>query len=136
MKRAILLAAAVTVSGCTTYDMTLLSQKAGAMGKGVAHENDGQAVIELAGRTYKGPFSYRSDKTFSVPSISVADNLPPKMEAARKKSGFVGGNGSVFAKSDDGHGLRCVFAYNQRVRSGSGACLDDAGVIYDMQINN
>lgn len=135
MKRVLLLASALSLAGCSTYDLTLMSQKSGAIGKGHAKANDSTAAIDLNGKTYTGLFSYRSDATYSVPSISLADNLPPALEAKREKLGFVGGNGSVFARSEDGSGLRCVFALNPRLQMGSGACLDDAGAIYDMQIN-
>ncbi|MCH1984832.1 hypothetical protein [Achromobacter xylosoxidans] len=135
MRKAILFATCISLAGCTTYDMTLMSQKSGAMGKGQAKANGTTATIELNGKTYSGPFFYRSDATYSVPSISLADNLPPPMEAKREKLGFVGGNGSVFAKAADGSGLRCLFALNPRLQMGSGACLDDAGMTYDMQIN-
>ncbi|WP_025135906.1 hypothetical protein [Achromobacter sp. DH1f] len=135
MKKAILFASLVSISGCATYDMTLMAQKSGATGKGVAKADGSTATIVLNGKTFTGPFSYRSDATYSVPSISVADNLPPPMEAKREKLGFIGGNGSVFAKSADGSGLRCVFALNPRLQMGSGACLDDMGTVYDLQIN-
>lgn len=135
MKKALLLASVVSLAGCTTYDLNLMAQKSGAVGKGQAKANGAKAAIELNGKTYTGLFSYRSDATYSVPSISLADNLPPPMEAKREKLGFVGGNGSVFARADDGSGLRCIFAFNPRLQMGSGACLDDAGTTYDMQIN-
>ncbi len=135
MRKAILFATCLTLTGCATYDLNLMSQKSGATGKGKAKANDAVATIDLNGKTYTGLFSYRSDATYSVPSISLADNLPPPMEAKRQKQGFIGGNGSVFAKSADGSGLRCVFAFNPRLQMGSGACLDDAGVTYDLQIN-
>ncbi|HGN0628032.1 TPA: hypothetical protein ACKRM8_005352 [Pseudomonas aeruginosa] len=135
MKKAILLASFISLSGCSTYDMTLMAQKSGTIGKGIAKSNDSTATIDLNGKTYTGFFSYRSDATYSVPSISVADNLPPPMAAKREKQGFVGGNGSLFAKSPDGSGLRCVFALNPRLQMGSGACLDDMGTAYDLQIN-
>lgn len=135
MKKVALLVSILTLSGCASYDLSLMDQKSGKSGRGVAKANDSVAVIELDGKTYAGKFSYRSDSTYSVPSISQSDNLPPPMEAKKLNLGFVGGNGSVFAKSADNSGLRCVFALNPRNDIGSGACMDDAGVMYDLQIN-
>lgn len=135
MKKIAMLVAVLGLSGCASYDLTLMDQKSGAMGRGFAKDSGSTAVIELNGKTYEGIFSYRSDMTYSVPSISVADNLPPAMEAKKEKQGFVGGNGSIFARSADNSGLRCVFAFNPRTQGGSGACLDDAGTVYDLQVN-
>lgn len=135
MKKLALFVTALTVSGCSTYDLALMDQKSGTIGHGRATANDSIALIELGGKTYAGKFSYRSDSTYSVPSISQSDNLPPPLEAKKAKLGFVGGNGSVFAKSADNSGLRCVFAMNARTQNGSGACLDDGGNVYDLQVN-
>lgn len=135
MKKVAILVSMLTLSGCASYDLALMDQKSGKSGHGLAKANDSVAVIELDGKTYAGKFSYRSDSTYSVPSISQADNLPPAMEAKRAKQSFVGGNGSIFARSADNSGLRCVFAMNSRTQNGSGACLDDQGTIYDFQVN-
>ncbi len=135
MKKAALLVTVLSLTGCASYDLALMDQKSGTTGHGRAKANDSAAVIELDGKTYTGKFSYRSDSTYSVPSISQADNLPPPMEAKKAKQGFVGGNGSVFARSADNSGLRCVFAMNPRTQNGAGACLDDNGTVYDFQVN-
>ncbi len=135
MKRIALLVSVFALSGCSTYDMALMDQKSGTTGRGFAKWNGADATVDLAGKIYTGEFRYSPNRTISVPSISLADNLPPAMEEKKKNLGFVGGNGTFFARSADNSGLRCVFALNPRNDIGSGACMDDAGVMYDLQIN-
>ncbi|MNV28170.1 hypothetical protein D3C71_1193520 [compost metagenome] len=135
MKKVALLVIVLGISGCSTYDMALMDQKSGTTGRGFAKWNGADATVEVAGKTYTGNFRYSADRTISVPSISQADNLPPAMEEKKKNLRFIGGNGTLFARAADNSGLRCVFALNPRNEVGSGVCMDDTGVVYDLQVN-
>jgi hypothetical protein len=47
----------------------------------------------------------------------------------------VQGNGSALLTAEDGSTLRCLFNYSAMSRSGLGACQDNKGGTYDLQID-
>lgn len=131
MKRTLCAASLVSlVGGCATYDLTLLPRGAGAMAHGTAKQIDKSVVITLGDETYSGKYVYVQGGSFSLANGMIGG------QAATGNAVSVAavGNGNVLAQSADGHNLRCVFSFSGWTQQGTGICLIDSGVAYDLQI--
>lgn len=133
MKPALLCAVvAVTfvISGCATYDLTLMPRGAGAMAHGVAKQIDKSVTITLGDETFAGKYVYVQGGAFSL-----ASGMSGGQAFAGNAVGVSAvGNGNVLAQSVDGHNLRCVFTFSGWTQQGTGVCLTDSGTAYDLQI--
>lgn len=132
MKKILLcLAIGFGLQGCATYDLALMPRGPGAMAHGTAKQIDKSVTITLDGETYAGRYVYVQGGAFSLGTAfgggQVATGSAVGVSAV--------GNGNVLASSADGHNLRCVFSFSGWTQQGTGACLTDAGGVYDLQIS-
>jgi hypothetical protein len=121
----------ITLSGCATYDLSLMPRGAGAMAYGTAKQIDKSVSIKIADDTYQGKYAYMQGGTFTLASAfaSGANATGTAMGVSAV------GNGNVLAQSSNGHNLRCVFSFSGWSQQGAGTCLTDNGTLYDLQIS-
>lgn len=131
--RKIVLSAAVALlmQGCATYNIDLMPRGPGPLARGTAKQVDKSVAITLGDETYSGHYVYVQGGSFTLGTAfgggQVATGNAIGVSAV--------GNGNVLAQSASGHNLRCVFTFSGWTQQGTGACLTDAGVVYDMQIS-
>ena len=120
----------LALQGCATYDLALMPRGTGAMAHGIAKQIDKSVSITLEDRTYTGRYVYVQGGSFSL-----ATGFAGSQVATANAIGLNAvGNGNALAQSPDGHNLRCVFSFSGWSQAGTGVCLTDAGMLYDMQI--
>ncbi|WP_257984089.1 MULTISPECIES: hypothetical protein [Ralstonia] len=124
-------AVALVLQGCATYNIDLMPRGPGPLARGTAKQVDKSVAITLGEETYSGHYVYVQGGSFSLGTAfgggQVATGNAVGVSAV--------GNGNVLAQSASGHNLRCVFTFSGWTQQGTGACLTDAGVVYDMQIS-
>ena len=121
--------------GCTgTHSITLMARDSTISGSGQAKssgQGTGPITITIEGATYEGQWVLASGSVAgAISTIGAAGSVT--------WGTFIGGGGvapgNAILRSDDGSGLRCEFQYSESNDRGVGACQDDKGRIYDMQI--
>jgi len=123
-------AVALGLQGCATYDLALMPRGPGPMAHGTAKQIDKSVTVTLDNETYTGHYVYVQGGSFS---LGTAFGSGQTVTGSAVGVSAVG-NGNVLAQSADGHNLRCVFTFSGWSQQGTGACLTDAGALYDMQI--
>lgn len=122
---------AVLMQGCATYNIDLMPRGPGPLARGTAKQADKSVAITLGDETYNGHYVYVQGGSFTLGTAfgggQIATGNAVGVSAV--------GNGNVLAQSASGHNLRCVFTFSGWTQQGTGACLTDAGVVYDMQIS-
>ena len=146
MRHALALIASLALTGCaaTTYQLAVMPRDSGKIYSGVAHAgsgSEGPIAITIEGREYRGTWVQ------TVPSYSTGFTTGFGWGGRGGRGwgyhGAVGGSytmdnpqgGEVKAllTASDGAGLRCDFRGGPTLRGG-GACRDDKGMTYDVQI--
>jgi hypothetical protein len=138
MPRALLPALAALLCGCTTsYSLTLMPRTSGQIHYGEASGRTGgemQVSVVIGERTYRGDWVVADSapttgfvvggvfgsRRSGIGTSVVIDNSP-------------GTEAKALLRSDDGRGLRCDFK-GVSGAAGSGACTDDQGLVYDVQL--
>lgn len=124
-------AIALLMQGCATYSIDLMPRGPGPMARGTAQQIDKSVTITLGDETYNGHYVYVQGGSFTLGTAfgggQVATGNAVGVSAV--------GNGNVLAQSASGRNLRCVFTFSGWSQQGTGACLTDAGLVYDMQIS-
>lgn len=122
---------AAILSGCATYDLSLMPRGPGKMAHGTAKQIDKTVSIAIDDRVYDGKFVYMQGGAFTLGTAfsggQTATGSAIGISAA--------GNGNVLAQSADGHNLRCVFSFSGWNQAGTGTCLTDDQQLYDLQIS-
>ena len=132
------------LSGCTsTYQLTLMPRTAGKLYYGEAVEQSAGGLVNLTitieDKTYTGTWlATTPDRTSGTVSAGIG------FGSRRGGFGFgtapvvidnpTGGESKALLQAADGSGLRCDFKGTSSGRSGGGTCIDDTGLIYDVQI--
>ena len=138
------LIALITLNGCAvTYDLTLMPRSSGKLYYGEATEQRGsaqaQVSITIEDKTYTGTWiATTPERTTGTVAAGVG------FGSRHGGIGFgtapvvvdnpSGGESKALLQAADGSGLRCDFKGTSSGRSGGGTCLDDKGLIYDVQI--
>lgn len=143
MRHAIVIAAALLAGGCatTTYQLSVMPRDSGKIYPGIAHSgsgSEGPISISIEGREYRGTWVQ------TVPSYTSGFSTGFGWGGGRW--GYHGGVGGTYTVDNpnggevkalltapDGSGLRCDFRGGPSLRGG-GACRDDKGMTYDVQI--
>jgi hypothetical protein len=141
-RRSFLAGAALAVlAGCTsTYTLTLMPRNIGLIYTGEAIERnttEAEVTISIENQVYTGTWVYTaanqsnayvtggigfgSRRGFGLGSVVAVDN--PQ-----------GSQAKALLKAPDGGGLRCDLQGMAPGRGGGGTCLDDKGLVYDVQI--
>ena len=145
MKRPIMIpVTALLLAGCTsTYQLTLMPRTSGTLyfGEAVEGGTEAELSVTIDKKTYIGTWVYSApDRTTGYVSggwgwggrhygygyglggsTVIADNP-------------LGGETKALLQAADGSGLRCDFRGMAYRRTGGGTCLDDKGLLYDVQI--
>jgi hypothetical protein len=128
---AALAAACCVLCGCS-YNLTLMARGSSEVGSGTATRPGNDVTIEANGITYKGKFTYLEGGF-----VGFGSSFSGARTATSTMVGSSGqGNGNIIARSADGKGMRCEFAFSGWSQSGMGVCEDDAHTVYDLQIGH
>lgn len=138
MTRLLAAAAAALLAGCTTtYALTLMPRDSGQLYYG---EATGQTGGEIRLRVSIGERSYEGTWVVSDPGPSAGFVVGGVFGGRRSGVGTsvivdnpLGSEAKALLRSDDGRGLRCDFK-GVTGAAGSGACTDDQGLVYDVQL--
>ncbi len=141
MKIVPLAVAALLLGGCaTTYDMSVMPRDSGRMYSGIATDNgngEGRVTIDVDGKTYSGQWVALSPDRANA-------WVTGGFGFGRGRFGFGGFGTSVLIDNpygqeskalltaQDGSGMRCDLRTGQGY--GGGACRDDRGREYDVQL--
>lgn len=125
-KIAAAMVAACMLTGCS-YNLSLMARNSTETGIGTATRPGNDVTIEAGGVKYVGKFTYQEGGF-----VGVGSNFTGGTAAMYGASGQAAGN--ILARSSDGKGMRCQFSFSGWSQSGMGACQDDSGLIYDLQI--
>ncbi|HTO83335.1 MAG TPA: hypothetical protein VMQ73_13915 [Methylomirabilota bacterium] len=132
---------ALPLAGCERdYNIYLSSRTSGATATAVAvttpgHRNSGDISVLLSGKTYTGRWVYVAEGGAVAVSTATAFSGARTVTATGTTvAAPMQGNGSLIATSPDGASLHCGFNFSGWSRTGTGACQDSAGEIYDLQI--
>jgi hypothetical protein len=122
MRRYLCLVLAVLAS--YSRELYLVGRTTGTSGHGALAaagiaQNTENLTIELAGRNYTGRWLYSANGG----AVIGSDVVKP-----------TSGEGSILASVSDGSRLRCNCTYSLETSTGIGACQDNRGEIYDLQI--
>lgn len=138
MHRALLLALAALLAGCTsTYSLTLMPRDSGQVYTGEARGQTGgetQVSVAIGDRTYQGSW------VVADPAPSTGFVVGGVFGSRRSGVGTsvvidnpLGTEAKALLRSADGRGLRCDFK-GVTGPAGSGTCQDDQGLVYDVQL--
>jgi hypothetical protein len=138
MKRVLVLALAALLAGCTTsYALTLMPRTSGQIYTG---EATGQTGGEMQLSVTIGERSYRGTWVVSDPGPTTGFVVGGIFGSRRSGIGTSvvldnpqGTEAKALLRSADGRGLRCDFK-GVTGAAGSGACQDDGGLVYDVQL--
>jgi hypothetical protein len=132
------------LAGCaSTYQLTLMPRTAGKLYYGEAVEQTAGGVanvsVTIDEKTYTGTWlATTPDRTTGTISGGIG--------FGGRRGGFgigtapvvidnpTGGESKALLQAPDGAGLRCDFKGTSTGRSGGGTCMDDKGLVYDVQI--
>lgn len=139
MRKLFVVAAAVLLSGCAhslyiagrTNGLTGSAKVTAGLGK-----KGGDITITLGGKEFQGRWIYM--QTGGSLSFGTATAYSGTQGATANGTAIglpTGGNGSIIATASDGSTLHCVFNYSEWSSTGVGACQDNSGELYDLQIN-
>jgi hypothetical protein len=142
--RALALGAVALLAGCaSTYDLTLMPRTSGKLFYGTAVEKSagGEANIsvDIDGKVYSGnwvPVTTGRSSGFVTGSVGWGGHgrwggvgtAPVVIDNGE------GATAKALLQAADGSGLRCDFRGLQPSSSAGGTCLDDKGLMYDVQI--
>jgi len=137
MRRALVIACAVAMSGCA-LDVALMER--GGPGTGQGHvpytmAKSGEITIHLGDDEYAGRWVLSQGGSYSLASMGGAVPAGGVSAVGTGVNFDAAGNGNILARTATGKGLRCVFNYSGFSRTGMGVCQDDGGRLYDMQIH-
>ena len=140
--RKVLLGAAIALlAGCTsTYTLTLMPRNSGKTYTGEAVERsntDADVTIAIEDKVYTGTWVYSSaDRSNAYVSGGVGFGRRSGIGLGSVVSvdNPQGAEAKALLKAVDGSGLRCDFRGMSQGRGGAGTCLDDQGLVYDVQI--
>lgn len=123
-------AGVIMLAGCS-HDITMINQKSGAIAKGTAISEGGKGSInvDLNGTQYAGRWVFVRNGGLG---FSNSFGATPGFSTA---SFTGGGNGRANLSAEGGKSLRCEFQYSDMSGSGMGACQDNEGQMYDMNID-
>ena len=146
MRHAIFITAALLASGCatTTYQLSVMPRDSGKIYPGIAQYGsgaEGPISISIEGKEYRGTWVQ------TVPSYTTGFTTGIGWGGWGGRGwGYHGGAGGIYSMDNpqggevkalltapDGSGLRCDFRGGPTLRGG-GACRDDKGMTYDVQI--
>ncbi len=132
---------ALALAGCaSTYDLKVMPRDSGKIYTGTAQDTgsgEGAISISIEGKTYNGTW------TETQPGTTTAYVMGGFGWGRRGFGGlgsFVtidnpqGGEAKALLTASDGSGLRCDFKSGAERRVGGGACKDDRGREYDVQL--
>lgn len=139
MRKLIVLASTILLCSCATYHLTLMPRDGGQVASGTASQADKTITITLAGKVYRGTYSYVQDGSFGFGN-AFGTAVGPRVVATGSAWGnsfamSAMGGGMALLRANDGTGLRCRFSYSSMTAQGTGECMDDQHKLYDMQIN-
>ena len=135
---------ALAVAGCaSTYDLTLMPRNSGKLyhGQAVEQAREGQATVSITieGKLYQGNWVPVSASR-STAVVSGAVGWGGRRGGALMSSAPVvmenpdGASAKALLQAADGSGLRCDLRGLGAGNTAGGSCLDDAGMVYDVQI--
>ena len=133
------LALALALGGCAaTYDLTLMPRDSGKLTYGTAQDlGNGQATVSITvgDRIYTGTWvQVTADHTTSYIGASSWgwNGWGPYGEVNHSYGDAVA---KALLQAPDGSGMRCDL-YGLTAGSGTGKCIDDKGLVYDVQIRS
>ena len=133
-----LTAAALLAGGCaSSYQLTVMPRDSGRIYTGTAEGgtgSEGPIAITIEGKAYTGTWV----QTSPAYTTAVATGFGWGWRRGGLGSTFIidnpqGGEAKALLTAPDGSGLRCDFRSGPSLRGG-GACRDDKGREYDVQI--
>jgi hypothetical protein len=139
-----LILAAALLAGCaTSYDLTLMPRTSGTLYKGDAFRpagsNEATVNVAIGSKTYTGTWVVAESER-STATVSAGVGFGGRRGGFGVATGpvWVDGNGGTseakaLLRASDGSGLRCDLRGITGGR-GTGVCIDDAGMNYDVQI--
>ncbi len=142
----ILICCSLLLAGCshTVYISDLATGASGQTSVETFGKSGGPISLPLEGKIYNGRWIYvPGPATFSLASLSansMATDGTTTVTAMGTATGYgyagsTMGNGSILMSAGPGSSLRCVFDFNSMSSTGLGACRDEAGGMYDIQIS-
>lgn len=134
--RATALAAALALSGCaTTYQLSLMPQDRGVIYTGVAQDlgaGEGPISVTIEDKTYHGTWVQATPAHASAWVSGGWGWHHGGMGALVSMDNPEGAESKALLSAPDGSGLRCDLRTDRGM--GGGACRDDRGRVYDVQI--
>jgi hypothetical protein len=143
IRTAIACVALAVLAGCTsTYTLTLMPRTSGVTYVGEAVERnstDADVSVAIDSNVYSGTWVYTSASHSSFWSGGgVGFGSARRFGTVGVGTGTVenpmGQEAKALLKAADGSGLRCDFRGMIQGVGGAGECLDDKGLMYDVQI--
>ena len=128
--------AALALAGCaTSYELTVMPQDSGKLYSGTADENangEGRISITIEGKAYAGTW-VETQPAQTTGYVSGGFGFRHGgMGSFITMDNPQGGELKALLTAPDGSGLRCDFRAGQG--RGGGACRDDKGRTYDVQV--
>ena len=139
LSRVITLIALLPLADCG-HNIYIVNQKTGASTQSrivtVIGQAGGDVDLNLDGKVYHGRWGYMKDGGSSGFGSAYATTGAQSATASGSFSSIpASGGGTILASAPDGSILRCRFSYNDWSASGLGACQNNRGGTYDLQIN-
>jgi hypothetical protein len=130
---------AALLAGCATdYALTLMPRDSGQQyfGEAISAGSDEADVTVVIGeRTYKGTWVVSRPPPST--GIAVGGAFGPYwrgMGTTVTVDAQAGTDAKALLRASDGSGLRCDFRGVHGAGAGGGTCLDDTGLVYDVQL--
>jgi hypothetical protein len=137
-KRTAFIALAMMLGACT-HNIYLVGRTTGTTGTAQVStfgNHSGDIAITLGSKVYTGQWVYAPGGGSVGIGTATAFSGGQSATATSTFIGLpTGGPGSVLASAPDGSTLRCSFTFSEFGHTGIGACQDNKGEIYDLQIN-
>jgi hypothetical protein len=137
MKHALILVAAILLSGCAGHTVYLTGRTTGVIGQStfrIAHADT--VSFTLGKETYTGRWLYmESGGSVGIGTATVISGGQSGAASGVAVGLPTGGNGTYIGSAPDGATLRCTFNFSEWNLKGVGLCVDSNGENYDMQIN-
>lgn len=137
--RVVILVLAAALGGCATnYDLTLMPRDSGKLAYGTAHDNgNGSANVSIVvgDKTYVGNWvQVNAERGTSYVGASAWgwSGWGTYGEIDRAYGNAVA---KALLQSSDGSGMRCDL-FGLTGGQGSGKCIDDKGLVFDVQIRS
>jgi hypothetical protein len=134
--RSFLLIAALALAGCaSTYQLTVMPRDSGKLYSGIAEDNgngEGRISITIDDKNYSGTWVETQPTTTTGFVTGFGFGRRGGMGSFVTMDNPQGGESKALLTAPDGSGLRCDF--KSGAGRGGGACHDDKGRGYDVQV--